>query len=60
MNTLENGMWKPIDNYAKRLKDVMVRRGSSYARARWSNGRWVYYVQSVEDNLDFEPTEYKA
>lgn len=60
MNSLETGVWKPIDNNAKRLKDVLVRKGSSYARARWHNGRWVYFVQSVEDPIDFEPTEYRV
>lgn len=53
------GAWKPIDESAKNKK-CLVRRGSAYAKARWSKAikEWVYDVNSIDDPLDFIPSEY--
>ncbi len=60
MTTLNNGIWKEIDNKAKNGSKVFVRRGTEFAWARYSHGQWLYFTRGIDDRLDFTPTEYRV
>lgn len=55
---LDSGTWKTIDHVAKKARKIFVRRGSSYAWARWNGNEWIYPCGGNEQ-LDFEPKEYR-